>query len=168
METITIGEEKATLLSNAIAQIVSTYSKSKNIDAIYINSFNNKNDTDKCAKLIYKEIVNPTINMVLVFNDSAYENDLYNLKRAKKLILEKTGVSLIVDGWASWNYTFFMIHYRECRACNDLVNGHILFDRNNRYTELQERLLLDSRDNYTLFSYTNATAFEPPLQLIKK
>lgn len=155
-ETLQIGTEKSILLSNTIAQIVNCYCKSKKIDAIYLQSYN-ENEKEKSPK--------PTIELVLMYNDSSYDQELYDLKRAIKLIDDKTGIALIVNGDASFNYDTIMMHRREERACRDLVNGTILFDRTGEFIKLRDRLI--KYDNEVTLPYANNIDFEPPLQFTK-
>lgn len=160
MKTINITEEHALLITDIISKAVVMYAKSPKVDAIYMISYS--------EEVAYKQEI-PFIDLMVVYNDPSYTDDLSNeeldiLEECEK-ITSVTGVQITISDKNYQEYDSRMRFREEILACRDLINGDLLFDRDNKYSAIIEKT---SRNSVVSRPYNNKAEIKPALQLIRK
>ena len=141
MKEININELKNDLISKTIMDIVNNFSKSKDIDGIYITTFNEQYSLSNQAKKINKKITKPTIEIVLITKNKINNE---NIDKLLQKVSQKANIDLILTTIPFNNFDIKMDTLSKEIACRDLVNGKIVLDRNGYYTKLKDQLLLEN------------------------
>ena len=168
MKTYNLDEEQFELVSTAIAEITQICKQVEEIDAIYMTKFHQTVDE--------KEI--PTIKIVPIYTEMksigkrnkkpmeilVEKKDNKRLELILKNVKENAGIKIVIVPSSHYDYSTLMVHYRELEACRNLYNGHILFDREGKYTDMKNKLVNDFSNQDI---YNNAIEFKPALTLTK-
>lgn len=175
MKQIEITKEDEELISGVIAKIIHHHAKNEKIDAIYMNAYNEEKIRNYNPNLRLRDqvVVEPNIHIVLIYNDFLEAHAIYDYYDDMQVVRLATGVNLNIIDKPSRNYNPKNMDTRNFLACRELANGTLLFDREGKFTTLQNSLLkIPGSDNQKSFiaisdPYQDAIEFNPPLQLKK-
>lgn len=139
-----LGEEKTALLSEAIAEIVANYSKNENVDSIFMDT-----------NIIEGGI--PSIRLNIIYINPLNFKDILSVEKQVKELQSKVNIKVSADFCDSRNYGLCGLYIMSCggtSSCNRLVNGKILFDRNEKFSKIQAKAI-ELSNTYKLKSSTS-------------
>lgn len=153
-----IGEEKSNLLASTIASIVKHYANSDKIDGIFMrcNVETGPNiQNDKC----------PTIRLFITFTEPLIGSEYLEVSKTLKPLKEETGIKVSADFCDASDFgmtQLYLMSMGEVNASSNLPDAEILFDRNNKYKELQDisRRIKPNRKE--------PLEFVPPVDVLKR
>lgn len=149
-----LGEERSELIANAIVTIVNNYSKNDNIDGVFMNC--------------YVEKMVPIIKLSIVYINPINFKEILRIQEQVKEIELKTNIKLSIDFCESSDYGLYGLYVISCggvSCCSRLIDGEILFDRNEKYSDLQLRI---KNLNNTMHSKLTPMTIVPSLNIPKK
>ncbi len=155
MDKVKLGKQKSELLSETLNYFINLYSNDPEVEGIYAICYMDEYRLNKRLTRI------PAVELVLV---SANTDD-YDHKCPEVLtegIKQKFGVQFNICQKNIKSYDL----YRESNRirARDLANGIILYDRNGKLNDLNDRI----RQTLDIDPYSDLIKFEPPLQFVMK